>query len=309
LEVFDCTIVVGDMTYLNASPGLQCGTPTHKIFLVLAYVMLFAYCIGLPLFVMGMLWKYRISENHHIQNVLRFFYDGFKPKRYYWEIIILLRKFLLVVALILGRANGNLDQIYGFLWIVQTALLVHITFHPYISGRQFRLELWSLMVILVTLCVSLYIPTLGNSHGDQVTAYFLSTFVMVINVVVILGFIFFITRGLMRKFTKAAWSKVASFWNKLVPNRIKKEPPQLNSTMNFFQMVSNSSEYDRELLYATLEKWWKTAPNYKRRRLMAVLLTLSKGTPFENFPERRTEDNRHLSIESVDSYADLPVVN
>jgi len=250
---------------------------------------------------MIMLWRFRGSENRHIQMVLRFFYDGFKPKRYYWEIIILMRKFLLVVALIAGGANGNLDQIYGFLWIVQAALLAHIIFHPYISGRQFRLELWSLLVILVTLGATLYIPTLDNSEESLIVAYFLSSFVLVINIVVILAFIFFITRGLMRKFTKKAWSKIVSVYNALIPKRIKKQPPELNKTMKFFQTVSGSTEYDREQLYSSLEKWWKLAPNYKRRRLMSILLTLSKGTPFENFPERSRDDKKRGSLDSEDS--------
>lgn len=55
--------------------------------------------------------------------VLRFFYDGFKPKRFYWEIVIILRKFLLVVVIMLGRLNGPLTQIYGFLMIVQFGIL------------------------------------------------------------------------------------------------------------------------------------------------------------------------------------------
>jgi hypothetical protein len=80
--------------------------------------MLFVYCIGVPLFALVMLIKFRNSTNPHIQMVLRFFYDGFKPKRYYWELVIVIRKFLIVVAIIVGRSNP-LNQIYTFVWIVQ----------------------------------------------------------------------------------------------------------------------------------------------------------------------------------------------
>jgi len=302
LEVFDCTLKVGDKSYLNASPSNECGTPTHITFQIIAWVMLAVYCLALPLLVMALLWKFRYSENRHIQVVLRFFYDGFKPKRYYWEILIVLRKFLLVVALILGRASGTLDQIYGFLWIVQAALLAHIILHPYLSGRQFRLELWSLLVILITLGVSLFIPTLGRSQSEVITAYFLSSIVLVLNVVIFIGFIFFIGRGLMRKFALRAWKQIVAFYDKLLPNRVHRHPPEYNKTMNFFQMVSESTELDREQLFSSLERWWKLAPNYKRRRMMSVLLSLSKGTPFETFYLKEFQNMKRSSVDSLDSF-------
>jgi hypothetical protein len=67
--------------------------------------MLVVYCIGAPLAAFLALAKYRNSENVHIQMILRFFYDGFKSNRYYWEIVIVLRKFLLVMFIIIFRDN------------------------------------------------------------------------------------------------------------------------------------------------------------------------------------------------------------
>jgi hypothetical protein len=81
--------------------------------------MLAVYCIGVPLIALAMLWKYRDLDNPYVQMVLRFFYDGFKPKRFFWEIVIILRKFLITMAIIVSRTRGALFQIYGFVWIVQ----------------------------------------------------------------------------------------------------------------------------------------------------------------------------------------------
>ena len=81
--------------------------------------MLVIYCAGVPGVSFFMLWKYRNLDNPYVQLVLRFFYDGFKTKRYFWEIIILVRKFLVTVAIILARIRGTLYQIYGFVWIIQ----------------------------------------------------------------------------------------------------------------------------------------------------------------------------------------------
>ena len=66
-----------------------------------------------------MLWKYRNLDNPHVQMILRFFYDGFKNKHYFWEIVNTLRKFLIAIAIIIARIRGAVYQLYGFVWIIQ----------------------------------------------------------------------------------------------------------------------------------------------------------------------------------------------
>jgi hypothetical protein len=58
--------------------------------------------------------------------------------------------------------------------------------------------------------------------------------------------------------------------------------------VTFFQTFTEASEYDRDLLYSNLEKWWIGSPNYKRKRLYTVLNAIAKGTPYENFAKDKT---------------------
>jgi hypothetical protein len=295
LEMFDCSIIVEGRTYLNSAPEEECGTSQYNFWLIFAYIMLIVYCIGAPIFATFMLFKFRKTHNPYVQTVLRFFYDGFKAKRYYWEMVIVIRKFLIVVAIIVGRSNP-LNQIYAFVWIVQAALLAHIIFHPYLSGRQFRLELWSLLIILVTLGISLYIPTFNETGGpEKIAAYVLSSVVLVLNLIVILGFFFFILRGLMRRFAPYKWRA----FSKLLPRRIKKKIPKFDITMGFLQAVANSSEEEQKLLHESLEQWWQTNPNYKRRRLLAVLRNLSHATPFASFDDDKTSSRDSIELPSL----------
>src|SRR5688500_1567103 len=83
----------------------------------------------------------------------------------------------------------QLFQLFPYLTFLFSALLAHIIFHPYLSGRQFRLELWSLLIMLVTLGISLYIPTFNvdGNNPEKIAAYVLSSVVLVLNVVVMLG--------------------------------------------------------------------------------------------------------------------------
>jgi hypothetical protein len=67
---------------------------------------------------------------------------------------------------------------------------------------------------------------------------------------------------------------------------LEQDTPKKEKTINFFQKFAKSTEYDRNMLFSNLEKWWKRAPNYKRRRLITVLEQLSKETPFEKFREK-----------------------
>jgi hypothetical protein len=80
--------------------------------------MLVGFCVGAPLFAFIALSRHRKNKNPHFQLVLRFFYDGFKSKQYFWEVIILFRKFLIAVFIILFRSN-ILHQVYGMMYVIQ----------------------------------------------------------------------------------------------------------------------------------------------------------------------------------------------
>jgi len=99
----------------------------------LGIIGVIVYCVGAPGFLLLLLYKYRDTANPYVEMVLQFFFDGFKPQKYYWEITILFRKLLLSVIIIGARAAGSLVQIYSFLLVIQVSLLVHIVFRPYTS--------------------------------------------------------------------------------------------------------------------------------------------------------------------------------
>ena len=63
-------------------------------------------------------------------------------------------------------------------------MILHILLHPYTSGRQYRLELWSLMAILITLFLSLYIIE-GINKGTA--AIVLSALVLIVHLLVVIG--------------------------------------------------------------------------------------------------------------------------
>lgn len=180
--------------------------------------------------------------------IIRFLYDGFKHNRFYWEIVIMYRKFLITIVITL--APTLLYQIYSMTFIVQAgilldllsnhpkALLAHLLLHPYISGRQFRLELWSLVAMLITLLTNLYI--IEKNYSENV-GLALSSIVLILHIVVVLGknphfydtlmkkgFLFFIGRGLMRRFLTKTWGYIRNCWRKVAPKKLDKVTNQRN---------------------------------------------------------------------------------
>jgi len=173
-----------------------------------------------------------------------------------------------------------LHQIYGMTFVIQAAVLVHILLHPYTSGRQYRLELWSLIAILATLLLSLYIVQ-GINQGEAAVA--LSGIVLVFHLLVIIAFLFFIIRGLIRRFMSKTWAAIVSLWKTKAPEKIKRDTPKLGKIRAFFETFGNANETDREKLYASLQNWWKSSPNYKRRRFLRALEVLAEGTKYDSF--------------------------
>eukprot|EP01114_Cavostelium_apophysatum_P016006 TRINITY_DN4487_c0_g2_i2.p1 TRINITY_DN4487_c0_g2~~TRINITY_DN4487_c0_g2_i2.p1 ORF type:complete len:1122 (-),score=253.37 TRINITY_DN4487_c0_g2_i2:85-3450(-) len=280
LEMFDCSVEVDGVRYLTASPDLPCDSSDYHFWVIFAYVMLFLFCVGVPLLAFILLYKFRGSANPHVQMVVRFFYDGYKPQYYYWEIAVVIRKFLLVVIIIV--ADGAVYQIYAFIFVVQAALLAHAIGKPYTSGRQFHLELWSLVVILITIGASLFIPTLKSSSDGAALA--ISWVLFLLNVFVVLAFVFYIGRGLARRFIPGVWGKAVACWNATTRRKSNKDKSDdFRTAMDFFRLLGDANDEERRLLYENMEIWWKTVPNYKRRRMMQHFAILAKGTAFSNF--------------------------
>jgi len=169
---------------------------------------------------------------------------------------------------------------------------------------QFRLELWSLLALLITLFVSLFVVEQAQNGTSQTISTVLSSIVLVIHVFVILGFFFFIGRGLMRRFMSRTWLKMRNFWRRITPRKSHKHAPKFYKIVAFFQTFADASEYDRDLLYSNLEKWWIGSPNYKRKRLVTVLGAISKGTNYENFQKETKnplELNEDVEVELQES--------
>lgn len=201
--------------------------------------------------------------------LLPFFYQGYKPNRYYWEILIFFRK-LAMVIFIVAFSTDIVNSVYTLIFVMQGALLIHLLFHPHVSGRQYRLELVSISSILATLIVGLYL--IDNQDSSSATA--LSIILVIVHSLILVFFAFFILRGLLRLYLPGAWSWVRRKWKKNIPSSLKKNRAKLEKVNQFLQEASKSNDDERAKLFARIEKWWKNSPKYKRKRLVRLIREL-----------------------------------
>lgn len=91
--------------YLKADYGIKCHGSRYHLLLIGAYVNLI-YIFGLPAFCIIVLWKERRAflgstdsrrylapqENKEMVTGLRFLYENYRTKTWYWEVIEMMRK-------------------------------------------------------------------------------------------------------------------------------------------------------------------------------------------------------------------------
>ena len=91
-----------------------------------------------------------------------FIYNGYSDQKYYWEFIILIRKILLITAVVFPGADAINLQIYGCIMVIIISYGLHIRNSPY-SGVQLNiLERISLISVGTLALCGLYFQVISN---------------------------------------------------------------------------------------------------------------------------------------------------
>eukprot|EP00004_Rigifila_ramosa_P028594 TRINITY_DN974_c0_g1_i1.p1 TRINITY_DN974_c0_g1~~TRINITY_DN974_c0_g1_i1.p1 ORF type:complete len:2810 (-),score=593.72 TRINITY_DN974_c0_g1_i1:44-8227(-) len=155
LQVFNCTDKIGSYSYLVEDLTLKCNTPTHNIWRAVGVFMLLFYSVGIPVGGILLLYKYRFRlQEPAVASKLRFLFDGYADKRYYWEMIIMLRKLLLVLFVVFLRSMP-LVQICCGLIVMNASLLMQKLFQPHKLPLHKNLEFTALSVVYVLMLIGL----------------------------------------------------------------------------------------------------------------------------------------------------------
>ena len=90
--------------------------------------------------------------------VFSFLMTGFQESRWWWEVVIMIRKALIVWTSVF-IANEHLQTVVG-LYVIQVALAIHWWANPYVWPKIYRLE----VPTPYSKCICLY-PLISDGDG------------------------------------------------------------------------------------------------------------------------------------------------
>jgi hypothetical protein len=176
--------------YLEIMPSVNCYTSDHNNWILVSAIFIIIYGLALPVTALIILFKHERDQtlaSRECINSLGFLYRGYRRTRWYWEIVIHIRKMFLVAIITIGWTKPLL-QAYLCLWVISIWLLLNIFFVPYSHEFTNRLENFSLATVFITINVGLLNQELLRI-GQGTWATVLSIILMVLNVICIILFL------------------------------------------------------------------------------------------------------------------------
>ena len=153
------------ISLLKADYSIQCFTARHNVFWKIAAVFAL-YPVFFPLLMLLPIYKYRDSESEEeIAFGLRVFFENYKKKYWFWEIVEMYRK-LILTSLILFFGSESRSQI-GFTLITASASGIAYTLFRPVKGKfEDRLQTFVLWIIFFNVCLGA-IYSVPDANGDQ----------------------------------------------------------------------------------------------------------------------------------------------
>lgn len=154
-----------DNFYLRADYSINCSSDRYFVGVYFAALMGVIYVIGIPLYTFLVLYRCRdfIRDRYgtHTEEMrmvyfrklkpIRFLFDAYKPKYWYWDICNIVYKLLLVGVLSVIAPSSSL-QILIAMGLTAMFLRLHTLCDPYrddIIGSDMGIVLWQIIVVLL----------------------------------------------------------------------------------------------------------------------------------------------------------------
>lgn len=168
LVLFRCQDVAG-VAYMDAALDVPCYSVEHFMWMLGGGIpALLFYSIGVPAMSFLVLRANRHALHlPQLRERLGFAYVGFRPSRYWYESVIMLRKVAIIaVAVFLAAAGPHLQTLAGVI-VILVSLGLHNKFQPFGKGGVLhRLEQGSLFTAFITLyCGLLLFSGAGEATG------------------------------------------------------------------------------------------------------------------------------------------------
>jgi predicted outer membrane repeat protein len=164
-SMFDCVEVEDGEYWLQAELSIRCWEGAHKFTVMTVSVpSIVVWCVGAPFVCLLLLVRQR-TRLESVETKLKygFLYNGFTPKAYYWEFVIMYRKiFIICCSVFLGEVV--LTQALTVMIFLLLSLHFQMRYQPYNTPELNQMELRSILVSSVTIYSGLYF--LANQIGE-----------------------------------------------------------------------------------------------------------------------------------------------
>lgn len=169
LQVFECDNIYRDDTplyYMKSDLDIQCWEDEHKkwTFTIALPLVLFWAIIGPSLMFLHLKKNKEKLRVGGVKN-LSFIYKGFKLDKYYWEFVVLLRKYFLIIVAIFGSFYTSFFQVYIAVYIILVTLFIQIKGDPYLNQKLNKLEQTGLICALILSLAGLYFHSVDMIPG------------------------------------------------------------------------------------------------------------------------------------------------
>ena len=175
--------------FLEADFNLECWGSTHASWAILGFAMIFVYALGTPLYLYVKLRR-NVKHETKYKSVYGFVYRGFKERFYYWEIVILGRKFCFACISVLVRPLGADLQGYLGLLVLSFAYAVHAYVQPYKSNRMNNVEALALVVAWITLFIGVVISSPNIDESAALGLNWAALFANFVFLIIISSFLY-----------------------------------------------------------------------------------------------------------------------
>ncbi|KAL9978997.1 hypothetical protein ACROYT_G016586 [Oculina patagonica] len=149
---------------LRADYSIKCFSPRHQLYWPIAAVFAL-YPAVFPLVMLLLIYKFR-GSGENISFGLRVFFENYKEKFWFWEIVELYRK-LILTSLILFFGSDNFSQNGFAVVIVSTFGVVYTLLRPIKGKFEDTLQILVLWIIFFDVCLGAMYTNYDVSESDK----------------------------------------------------------------------------------------------------------------------------------------------
>ncbi|GAX73320.1 hypothetical protein CEUSTIGMA_g774.t1 [Chlamydomonas eustigma] len=151
--------------YWSYDYNLKCYEGYHLVaVMALGVPGVICFCLGVPAFSFYFMWrnKHRLYQQGFLR-AYGFIYSDYRDGAYYWETVVLLRKFLIVLVVVFLLPAGAQMQVLVALGVIIVAMVLQMVMMPFRLSRMEGLERFALYGNTIGLYVGMFLITTSST--------------------------------------------------------------------------------------------------------------------------------------------------